>query len=331
VSLQSEILNLLKAKKNLLAFSGGRDSSALFHLLRHYDIPFDIIHVNYNTRVQSQEEYAYALSLCRQYNKAFFYKSVTLESSNFEHQARRIRYAFFHETIAEYHYDNLITAHQLNDRFEWFLMQLCKGAGLYELLGMSSVEQREGYMLIRPMLHLDSQNIEHYLHTHQIQYYIDESNTDEKYRRNYFREHFAAALMRENTRAIAKSFKYLEEDFETLFEPCNVLHVNELSYFKLPLNRRSALITIDTLLKQRGYVMRQAEKEALKQNNTLVIARRFIVTLASSYCFIAPYRKAVMPKLFKEQCRKLKIEPKLRGYLLNDLESFERVISLLQG
>lgn len=38
-------------------------------------------------------------------------------------------------------YENLILAHQLNDRLEWLLMQLTKGCGLNSLLGFRSIEQ----------------------------------------------------------------------------------------------------------------------------------------------------------------------------------------------
>ena len=53
----------IKNSKNLLAFSGGVDSSALFFLLLNHKIDFDIAIVNYNTRDQSKDEIAYALNL----------------------------------------------------------------------------------------------------------------------------------------------------------------------------------------------------------------------------------------------------------------------------
>ena len=46
----------IKNSKNLLAFSGGVDSSALFFLLLNHKIDFDIAIVNYNTREQSKDE-----------------------------------------------------------------------------------------------------------------------------------------------------------------------------------------------------------------------------------------------------------------------------------
>ncbi|MEA2111434.1 MAG: tRNA lysidine(34) synthetase TilS [Campylobacterota bacterium] len=331
MSLSSETLELLKEGENLLAFSGGTDSAALFHLLLNENITFDIIHVNYNTRVQSYDEEHYAKSLSRQHNKKCYIQSITLQSSNFEHNARNLRYSFFDEIMKEQSYSNLITAHQLNDRLEWFLMQLCKGAGLNELLGMQSITAHNNYNIVRPILHVNSEDILSYLNSNSIIYFLDESNNNTKFKRNRFREDYASPIIKEHSDAIAKSFEFLQEDLNSFYEPSEVLHVNELFYFKTATNRRSTLIEIDKTLKRCGYLMHQSEKILLKDRNTVVIGRRFVVNINSSYCFIAPYVKTVMDKVFKERCRVLRIEPKLRGYLYENVESFQTVELLLKG
>ncbi len=45
----------IKNQKNLLAFSAGVDSSALFFLLLEENIPLDIAIFDYNVREQSKE------------------------------------------------------------------------------------------------------------------------------------------------------------------------------------------------------------------------------------------------------------------------------------
>ena len=108
---------------NVLAFSGGVDSSALFFTLLAYDIPFDVAFVNYHTRPSSDLEEAYAKTLCQTYHKQCHVFHAPPIEHNFEATAREIRYAFFVDILARYAYQDLITAHQLNDRFEWFLMR----------------------------------------------------------------------------------------------------------------------------------------------------------------------------------------------------------------
>ena len=70
----------IKESKNLLAFSAGVDSSALFFLLLKQNISFDIVIINYNVRVQSKDEVNYAKELALKYNKQIFIKEVKLET-----------------------------------------------------------------------------------------------------------------------------------------------------------------------------------------------------------------------------------------------------------
>lgn len=62
----------INTSKNLLAFSSGVDSSALFFILLENNIPFDLAIVNYNTREESKNEIAYAKELTEKYNKKNF-------------------------------------------------------------------------------------------------------------------------------------------------------------------------------------------------------------------------------------------------------------------
>ena len=148
----SKILALLRAGKNLLAFSHGVDSTALFYLLDEAGVKFDLAIVNYNVRAQSKDEVDSARNLAAKFNKQIYAKSVRLGASNFEHEARAARYEFFGQICRERGYENLILAHQFDDKFEWFLMQLGRGAGLSELLGMQELETREDYVIARPLL-----------------------------------------------------------------------------------------------------------------------------------------------------------------------------------
>jgi len=65
--LQTEFIQLLKSKKNLLAFSGGVDSSALFFLLKSHLIDFDIAIVDYEVRNESKTEVEFAKELATKY------------------------------------------------------------------------------------------------------------------------------------------------------------------------------------------------------------------------------------------------------------------------
>ncbi|AFV96583.1 MULTISPECIES: tRNA lysidine(34) synthetase TilS [unclassified Sulfuricurvum] len=329
----SELLHLerLKEGRVLLAFSGGVDSTALFHLLLEHNIAFDIAHVNYHTRDTSEHEAQSAIDLAQKHNLQCHTHSCHLAGSNFEHRAREERYRFFGYLMKKYGYTYLLTAHQLNDRLEWLMMQICRGSGLPEMLGIRSHDQREGIEILRPLLEWDRESIEGYLYKHHIPHHIDESNADERYTRNAFRHRYSTPMMREYRDAIRRSFRYLEEDSESLIHPVDFMCVEALSYARNPENIRSLMVGIDTFFKNRGYLLSQHDKEALKRGGEHIIARHTVVSIEGNYTFIAPYEhNVVMDKGFKEECRKLKVGSKLRGYLYGSPEAM-RVIRRLKG
>lgn len=319
-------LELLKEGKVLLAFSGGVDSTALFHLLIDNGIDFDIAHVNYHTRPSSDAEAHSAENLAAVHGLACHSHSCRLEGSNFEHRARAERYRFFGYLMQKHGYRCLLTAHQLNDRLEWLMMQLCRGAGLPELLGIRSTDQHDGITIVRPLLEWDRESIEKYLHERNIPCFTDESNADERYTRNYFRHRYSVPLMREYRDAIRRSFRYLEEDSASLIEAIDFASAQELFYTANPSDMRSLLYGIDTFFKSIGHVMTKNEKEMLKRGGTHIISRRFALCIEPEYTFIAPFKSdVVMDKGFREECRRLKVDPKLRGYLYGSREAWNTI------
>ncbi|MCW8837936.1 MAG: tRNA lysidine(34) synthetase TilS [Thiovulaceae bacterium] len=323
--LKSNVLEHLKSSKNLLAFSAGVDSTALFFLLLDADIEFDIAIVDYGIRAQSKDEVAYANELANKYNIRCFIHQAKKIDTNFEASAREIRYKFFEDIIKEHKYENLLTAHHLGDRFEWMLMQFCKGAGCAELGGIKFLQKNKNYNLARPILHLDKSELLEYLKTHNIKYFEDESNLDESYTRNRFRHQFSNPLISEYLDGIKKSFEYLDADINELIEDADVNIKDDFAYFISTKNKRSDIYNIDKYLKSIGYMMSSNERELLKNENSLVLGRRHLVSFYKKYVFIAPYinKDITMIKEFKEKMRKLKIDTKLRVYFYTHLELFE--------
>lgn len=331
--LEDKILSKLKDKKNLLAFSGGADSTALFFLLLKHNVPFDIAIVNYGIREQSKEEVAYAQELAYTHNLTCHIFNALKISQNFESKAREIRYKFFEELILKYKYENLLTAHHLGDRFEWMLMQFCKGAGCAEIAGMQSVQNRDFYTLIRPLLHLDKQELLAYLHADKTIYFEDESNLDEDIKRNAFRHNYSLPLLEKYLGGIKKSFEYIDEDRAALVQELEIKNVNEFAYFKSSKNQRADIFAIDKYLKSKLYMLSASEREALKKSPVLVAGRKFVIYHDENFIFIAPYEKEIpkMDEKFKDECRVLKIEPKLRPYLFKDREAFHIVTKILNS
>lgn len=309
--------SVIKESKNLLAFSAGVDSSALFFLLLKQNIPFDIAIVNYNVRVQSKDEVNYAKELALKYNKQIYIKDIKLGStSNFEKTARDIRYKFFEEIIDENSYEILITAHQLNDKLEWFLMQLTKGAGLIELIGFNEFEQKENYKVYKPLLEITKKELENFLKQENIKYFIDNSNFDEKYKRNYFRHNFSDKLLSEYTNGIKKSFKYLQDDINSLnieITPIKVFH--ELEIYQNQKDNNLNIRIIDNSLKKRGFLLSSAQREEILKQKEITISHKINISIKEDFIWICPNVSSIMDKKFKENCRINKIPKNVRNYI----------------
>ncbi len=310
------ILNI-ETKKNLLAFSAGVDSTALFFILLDNNIPFDISIVDYGQREQSKDEVIYATQLAHKYNKKCFISQYPKESKFSEKDARDFRHEFFYAIIKENAYETLITAHQLNDKCEWFLMQFTKGAGLSELLGMEKISYKENYTVLKPLLDYSKETLKNYLISNKIKFFEDESNNDEQYKRNYFRHNFTNQLLNKYEKGILNSFKYLQSDYNSLFNFNKVQKqfIEELTIYSFDNDLNIAIRIIDKDLKKRGIIISKATRDEIVEKKEIVVSHKFSVAITQDKIFIAPYVDINMDKSFKEKCRINKIPKNIRSYL----------------
>ena len=304
----------LTNKKNLLAFSAGVDSSALFFLLLENKIKFDIAIVDYAIRKQSKEEVAHAKTLAKKYKLFCHTIQAPTFNSHFEQQARDFRYEFFESLVSIEGYDNILTAHQLNDQLEWFLMRLSKGAGVCELLGLEPLSKRNNYTLIRPLLSYRKEELLSYLKTHDYPYFIDKSNSDEKYERNKFRQQFSDALISQYKEGISRSFEYLRKDKEALESEFKIVYTEKSLYIVKLHTLSSKVKATDLTLKKLGYLLSASQRQEIEKETSLVVGGEWAVELQDDLLYIAPYTKIEMPKKFKEACRVAKIPSKIRPY-----------------
>ena len=291
-----------------------------FFLLLEQNISFDIAIVDYNLRAQSKDEISYAKELALKYNKSIFIKDVNLENnSNFEKTARDIRYSFFEEIISENSYENLITAHQLNDKLEWFLMQLSKGAGLVELIGFNEFEQKNNYKIYKPLLNITKDELENFLKINNHKYFIDESNFDEKYTRNFFRHNFSNPFLENFSSGVKKSFEYLQNDLNSLNIQNNpIKRIKELEIFLNQNDDNLNIRTIDLSLKKRGILLSSAQRDEIIKQKEITISHKINISILEDYIWIAPNCNEIMDKKFKELCRIKKIPKNIRSYIFRN-------------
>jgi tRNA(Ile)-lysidine synthase len=301
-----------------LAFSAGVDSSALFFLLLEENISFDIALVNYNLRKNSIKEESHAIELAKKYNLKCYIGKAPSFKNNFEKNARDFRYDFFDKIMKENHYQNLLTAHQLNDQLEWFLMRLTKGAGTTELLGLEPVSKRKNYSLIRPLLQHSKKELLNYLEKNKYPYFTDESNSDDKYERNRFRKEFSNGLLDNYQDGIKRSFDYLREDKKNLLQGYEEKFYYQELYVLKYSNKALKIRLVDQYLKKLGYLLSGKQRQELEKESSLVFGGVWAVETVENYIYIAPYSQVKMSKKFKEACRTLKIPSKIRAYLYQE-------------
>lgn len=281
MNLNKEILLHLKDKKNLLAFSHGSDSTALFYALLKAKIPFDLAFVNYKKRAQSDVEENAARNLAAKFHKEIFVKIAPKINKDFQNLARNFRYEFFGEICEKFGYENLILAHNFNDKFEWFLMQLSRGAGIIELLGMNEIEKRDKFTLTRPLLNTPKSEILAFLKSENIEFFNDESNESEKFTRNFIRKHFATPFLQRFERGVKKSFAFLQKDAQSLLNA-------KITHFEGILKCDKNESVIAKAAKQKGVVMSAAQRiECMK--NDCVISGKIAVVFWGEFALIFDY------------------------------------------
>ena len=100
-----------------------------------------------------------------------------------EEAGRLVRYEKFYETAGKKNGAKTAVAHNMNDKAETLIMNLCRGAGMKGLAGIKPV----GGSIIRPLIFCTRDEIEKYCDDNNIEYCTDSTNLQNEYTRNKIR------------------------------------------------------------------------------------------------------------------------------------------------
>ena len=189
--------NLNKAKKYLLAVSGGIDSMVMADLFLQQQLEFSVAHCNFQLREgDSNLDEQLVTDWCTKNNIDYFIKRVDTKEYCAQYKcsiqvgAREIRYAFFDEICADKNIDFIVTAHHQDDTIETVLFQFFRGTGIQGLTGIPARNQK----IIRPLLSYSKQQILDYAAKFQVAFREDKSNLKQDYSRNKLRLHIIPQL-----------------------------------------------------------------------------------------------------------------------------------------
>lgn len=194
---------LVKEKEPLvLAVSGGPDSVFIVYLAlelrKIYNNTLYIAHFNHKMRAEADEEQNFVEELAQKNNCRFVCEAkdvhAAYDGNSLEQTARRLRYDFFEKLAREFKAKKILFGHHKDDLAETVLMRIVRGSGLMGLKAMQPSTKYKRIQLIRPLLHIEKQDILDFLDSNSLEYRIDSSNQEDIFLRNKIRKDFIPLL-----------------------------------------------------------------------------------------------------------------------------------------
>lgn len=189
-----------------VAYSGGRDSTALLHAAVQAAAPLGILvhalHVHHGLSAHADAWLAACEQQCRRWQRrgwpvrlwAHRLVAKPPRGASVEAWARAQRYAALEAMALELGVRIVLLAHHQADQAETFLLQALRGAGIAGLAGMPRSATRGGIEWVRPWLNQPRTAIDNYARRFRLRWVEDDSNADDRFARNRFRLHAAPAL-----------------------------------------------------------------------------------------------------------------------------------------
>jgi tRNA(Ile)-lysidine synthase len=221
-----------------VAYSGGRDSTALLHATamaakEQGGCEVIAMHVHHGLSLLADNWLVHAQQQCERWEQEglpvkLVWRQVDCSKSvgqSIEALARIKRYQALIEMAVEVGCDLILLAHHQQDQAETFLLQALRGAGVAGLSAMPEQIVRDGITWARPWLTHSSQAIASYIKAHGLSHIEDDSNTDTRWARNRLRHevwpHFQNAFESCET-SLAQSASHLADVQACLSDWLNV-------------------------------------------------------------------------------------------------------------
>ena len=183
-----------------VAYSGGRDSTALLHATLAAKSPNDgmrvlALHVHHGLSPNADAWLTHCAAQCKRWSERgwlveFHSHRLTGQpgpSESVEAWARQARYQALRMMALEHGISVVLLAHHQRDQAETLLLQALRGAGVAGLAGMPRSVERTGITWQRPWLDRPWREIEAYVRLHQLEHIVDDSNIDVRFARNRLR------------------------------------------------------------------------------------------------------------------------------------------------
>jgi tRNA(Ile)-lysidine synthase len=214
----------------LIAFSGGRDSTALLHAcctLRAAKVrafkDLRAVHVHHGLQASADHWALQCLALGERVGVPVEVTRVLVarQGRGLEAAARAARYEALAQAALRQRVGLVLTAHHQDDRIETFLLQWLRGAGVDGLAAFPSARAfADGTVkLVRPFIAVPRDDITAYVERHALPFSEDPSNEDTRLARNALRHQVLPVLAQLRPgfeRAAARSVDLVAEAAQVL-------------------------------------------------------------------------------------------------------------------
>ncbi len=195
----------LEAGSYVVAVSGGVDSMALLHMLKHQPgLNLVVTHFDHGIREDSKLDRQLVQQVAEDYKLPFVYGEGHLGKQASEAAAREARYAFL-QRIREFSKARaIVTAHHQDDAVETAVINWIRGTGRrgYTALGSQG-------NILRPLLDVPKQELINYARSNKLQWREDSTNKDSKYLRNLIRHKVLPQLTARQRADMVKTLQHL--------------------------------------------------------------------------------------------------------------------------
>ena len=189
-----------RSRRLLLAYSGGRDSHVLLHLLsaaRHtLGRQVSAIHINHGLHADAGAWAGHCREVCAALAVPLTVLEVAVDAAGrgLEAAARDARYTALKGLMEDG--DCLLTAHHRDDQVETQWLHLLRGTGITGLGAMRPGAKLGPGYLLRPLLDWPRAALEQYAAAARLRWVEDSSNQDTELNRNFLR-HEVLPLVRQ--------------------------------------------------------------------------------------------------------------------------------------
>lgn len=183
-----------------VAYSGGRDSTALLHVTARMarqagKLRVVALHIHHGLQAGADDWLVHCRRQCDTWAAqglpvSMDWAQLALSpqpGQSVEALARQERYRALASLASKHGASLVLLAHHRRDQAETFMLQALRGAGVDGLSAMPRIAERAGVTWARPWLAQPREAIEHYLAEHGLAHIDDDSNADGRYGRNRLR------------------------------------------------------------------------------------------------------------------------------------------------